>query len=76
MDFPTSELLKYLARAERSVNTLTRRSNSLNNKAKYDKIKVELENLKTTKVHFFGVRFMGLGSQFSNLDMFIENGNI
>lgn len=75
MDFPTSELFKYLSRAEKSVNKLTKQSNGYKNEAKYNNIKTELERLRTSKVHFFGVRFMGLGNRFSTLDMFIENGD-
>ncbi|CAO1362037.1 unnamed protein product [Diamesa hyperborea] len=74
MDFPASELLSYLSRSKKSVNKLTNLSKSYNNEGKYNKIKVQLQSLKPSKVHFFGVRFMGLGSRFSDLDMFIETG--
>lgn len=77
MDFPSTELLKYLSRSEKSVIKLTKKSKSYNNEAKYNKIKTEIEALKpSSKVHFFGVRFMGLGNQFSDLNMYIETGNI
>lgn len=77
MNIPTiEELLNYLSRADKSVKKLTKQSNSYNNEAKYKNIKVELESLKTTtKANFFGLRFMGLGNQYSNLDMFMETGD-
>lgn len=76
MNFPTLELLNYLARADKSVKKLTKQSKGYNNEAKYKNIKVELESLKTTtKANFFGLRFMGLGNQHSNLNLFMETGD-
>lgn len=74
MDFPTSDILDYLARANKSVNKMAKLSKSLNNEAKYKGINLDFKQEQKAKVHFFGLRFMDLGNRYSNLDIFLETG--
>lgn len=72
---------KFLKNCETIIDSMYQQSFNLKNEDKYDSVKLNLQtHLKrhydNFSVHFYGSRVIGLAENNSDLDIFIEIGNL
>ena len=72
---------KFINNCDRTINFMCNQSQALKDEQQYEKIKLDLKLLlgnyaDNAKIHLFGSRIIGLAKDDSDLDIFIEIGNL
>lgn len=74
MNFPVEELCSFLERADKAVQNAVRNSKRFTKVDRYAVIERDLLQhvLRSSEIHFYGSRVIGLANHYSNLNIFVE----